>query len=76
MIVRIRLRTAAIHRAALATATLIALAGGASAQDKPAAPGPIVKTLLQATTTADGKAFAYPDGKPLVTARQIGRAHV
>ncbi|TWA59717.1 quercetin dioxygenase-like cupin family protein [Azospirillum brasilense] len=72
MIVKDRLRMVATRSAAaLATATLFALAGGASAQDKPAAPGPIVKTLLQATATADGKAFAYPDGKPLVTARLV-----
>ncbi|CAO3450502.1 Cupin 2, conserved barrel [Azospirillum argentinense] len=72
MIERTCLRTAAIQRAALAATALIALAGAASAQDKPAAaPGPIVKTLLQATATADGKAFAYPEGTPLVTARLV-----
>lgn len=71
MIVRNCLPTVAILRTALAAAALLALAGGAAAQDKPAAPGPIVKTLLQATTTADGKAFAYPGGTPLVTARLV-----
>ncbi len=34
-------------------------------------PGPIVKTLIEATTTGDGQPLVYPTGKPLITSRLV-----
>ncbi|WP_448207049.1 cupin domain-containing protein [Azospirillum sp. sgz302134] len=55
----------------LAAGILAAASGTAMAQDKAAAPGPVAKTLLEATTSSDGVPLAYPTGKPQITARLV-----